>query len=322
MVSGINKNIENLIEQEKDKKLLSGDENIFLYQSKENGELLDFGILYGKKNDKIFLAFQMKCYGRNSTVDDIFLDKILIKLKLKKILLNSLPLFNCIIKKWYYYLIFYFNPNDNDKLKDNLIDKYSSLVECIYFNPEENKFYSKNEHELKTIILSDKANLDYNIDDLFNPLKYNINYVKYNEDLKKRGPYDYLDEFIEKFQFLNENKKTVLEYREIIKLIINILGLNINDKDIYFETVLPLETNIICYPSPPYIFLYKKEKGDGFIAIINNENNLGKINKIDRISVFDIELKKEIYQYVIDFNWKYFYCLSLVLPNKNKRKHK
>ena len=41
-------------------KDFSGDENIIFDQFKETGDGLDYGILYGKKKEKIFLAFQMK----------------------------------------------------------------------------------------------------------------------------------------------------------------------------------------------------------------------------------------------------------------------
>ena len=56
------------------KKKLFGDENIFLFQSKENGESINYGILYGEKSEKIILLFQMKCYGEKSSLDKKFLD--------------------------------------------------------------------------------------------------------------------------------------------------------------------------------------------------------------------------------------------------------
>ena len=52
-------------------------------QKKENCECIDYTILYGDKNNKIFLAFKMKCYGSNKTLKEKVIDKNHIKDKIK-----------------------------------------------------------------------------------------------------------------------------------------------------------------------------------------------------------------------------------------------
>ena len=41
------------------------DEGIVIEQKNKNGKNLDFGFLYGKKNSKIYIGFQMKKYSYN-----------------------------------------------------------------------------------------------------------------------------------------------------------------------------------------------------------------------------------------------------------------
>ena len=79
-------------------------------------------------------------------------------------------MFNCEIIKWYYFLIFYFNPKDNkgNQLKNGLFEKYSKWMECLLYNPENNNLYSKYKIVLNKLPLSNKAGLDFNTDFLFN----------------------------------------------------------------------------------------------------------------------------------------------------------
>ena len=75
-------------------KRISGNENIFLDQQKENGECLDYAVLFGERDNKIFVSFQTKCFGRKSQINVNALNKIYIKEKMKNILVNSMGLFN------------------------------------------------------------------------------------------------------------------------------------------------------------------------------------------------------------------------------------
>ena len=88
--------IDKLVKEMKNNKLreFNGNENVFLDQQKENGECLDYAVLFGEKDNKIFALFQMKCFERKSQINLNSLNKIYIKEKMKNILVNSMGLFN------------------------------------------------------------------------------------------------------------------------------------------------------------------------------------------------------------------------------------
>ena len=88
--------------QEFDKGLIDGDSSIFLDQYSKFGKTLDFAYIYGNKNEKTFIGFQMKCYFEDSTLKNKFVNKNFIKKSCRKILVNSMKLFNCKISQWYY----------------------------------------------------------------------------------------------------------------------------------------------------------------------------------------------------------------------------
>ena len=81
------KEINILIEEVKKQKVkeFNGNENIFLDQQKENGECLDYAILFGKRDNKILVTFQMKCFGRKSQININALSKTYIKENMKNI---------------------------------------------------------------------------------------------------------------------------------------------------------------------------------------------------------------------------------------------
>ena len=290
-------------------KGFSGDENIFLDQKKENGECIDYAILYGDRNNKIFLAFQMKCYGSNTTLKEKVIDKNHIKDKLKNILLNSMILFNCKITKWYYFLIFYYN--NKDTINNNLLNikvlqtLYESNVHFLFYNPEENLFYQDlNKHDIKQIELDDNANLDYNNDQLFN--NYNFVYIpnckNYNKELNY---FDCINKFIKDFDYLKkeDNKNNPLE------TILNNIKTILKKKELYFETCLNFENKRIDYPDFNRIHLYKKKESLRFIAIIN-ENEDEKKNESAEFTFIDLENKTKITELNnIDMNSDYYYCL-------------
>ena len=83
-----------------DKSNFNGNESIFLDQLSKWGKVLDSAYLYGNKNDKVFLGFKMKCNFLNSDLNNNVFNKNYIKKSCRKILVNSMKLFNCKIVKW------------------------------------------------------------------------------------------------------------------------------------------------------------------------------------------------------------------------------
>ena len=287
-------------------KGFSGEENIFLDQRKENGECLDYAILYGHRDNKIFLAFQMKCYGINASLKEKVIDKTYIKDKIKNILFNSMVLFNCKITKWYYFLIFYYNKNDdiNNRLNLKIFQHlFESDVHFLLYNPEENSFYQDLDSKpIQEIKLDDKANLDYNNAQLFN--NYNFAYIpnckNYNKELNY---FNCINKFIKDFQFLSDETK-----KNPLGSILNNIKTILSRDELYFETCLNFENKRIDYPDFNKIYLYKKNGNTKFIAIINESQN-EENDESAKFTFIDLEKKIKTKELNIDMNSKYYYCL-------------
>jgi hypoxanthine phosphoribosyltransferase len=103
------------------KNNFTGNEALLLDQIKKTGKTLDYALLYGKKNEKVLIGFQIKCYFNNSILAEQTIDKSTIREKCSKMLVNSMILFNCKITNWNYILIFFINneeKNENINLKN------------------------------------------------------------------------------------------------------------------------------------------------------------------------------------------------------------
>ena len=139
-----------------------GDENIFIDQKKKRGRTLDYALLYGDKNSKIFIGFQMKCYFENSkTINDKAINKTIIKENCKQILINSMGLFNCKIVNWHYFLIFYYNKDHKEyNVNQSIIDKSINEVEILFYDPIQKLFLDKNHSDYPILKLSDNSDLD------------------------------------------------------------------------------------------------------------------------------------------------------------------
>ena len=73
-----------------------GEKNYLIDQTKKTGKMLDYALLFGPKNDKTFVGFQIKCYFQETnSIDKKFTDKVLIKKNCQQILFKSMILFNC-----------------------------------------------------------------------------------------------------------------------------------------------------------------------------------------------------------------------------------
>ena len=180
---------EEIREQLKSKQIIkesnfNGSEILLLDQISKRGKTLDYAYLFGEKNKKIFIGFQMKCYFENSVLNSKALDKIIIKEKCKKILVNSMKLFNCKIVEWHYILIFYYNSTN---LKENINDE--NLKRCkengicfIFYDPVSQIFYDSSRKKIiENIIPNQESNLDCT---KINAKKFSIDT---NEILNKQG---------------------------------------------------------------------------------------------------------------------------------------
>ena len=279
-------------------KSYSGNEIFYINQENPNGELLDYAVLYGKKTEKIFLGFKMKCYSSDTFIDNKFIEKDSIKKTLSPIILNSVKLFNCLIKEWHYFIIFYYNKNDNIILNvgyRTILSTFKNNVEYLLFDPSQKVFYGKDtKSKIKKLELSYLSNLD------------NITYINdcshYLSLPKKFTEETNSDKFEENYgkglnQFVNDFKQYSKEPKNIMKVLSEKLGI----KNIFY--CLSFHFPRIEIPILNQLILYKKKQSPHFIAILFNEE----------FSIVDLENEKKLKftecQKLIDLDYEYTYML-------------
>ena len=289
----------------------TGDESLFLDQFSKWGKTLDFAYLYGSREKKTFIGFQMKCYFQNSDLSDDAVDRCKIRKNCQQILVNSMKLFNCKIIKWYYYLIFYYN----SKIKEENI-KHKNITKCenndisyIFYEPIKKKFYSGKKIKktvMKKFTLKKKANLD----------AYVTNVSKFSYDIVKEGKIKMGAETKEmKKQFINDFSKVFLleQNVSILELLDKIqTNLKLKNVNIYFHSKCKFNKYYFCPPNNDFIFLYKIKNEEDYIAVFI-QNRIVTFIKVstgeEKNSIFDL----------LDINIDYYYCLKKLKKNKAKR---
>ena len=95
------------------------DMSVFINQKNQRGRKLDLAYVYGKKDNKTFIGFQMKAYDEESS-HSIKLDpsKVNLKEALQPMIINIKYLMDMDIKSWHYIGIILY---DKDKKKENNI---------------------------------------------------------------------------------------------------------------------------------------------------------------------------------------------------------
>lgn len=86
---------------------------------------------------------------------------------------------------------------------------YNSEIEFIFYNPEEYKFYNTIVGEIIELNLTQKADLDYNNNNIFNKInfKYKDNPNDYNAEAKY---FECIQKFIQDLGFLNDDNQNQL----------------------------------------------------------------------------------------------------------------
>ena len=168
---------------------LFGDMNIFINQKSQRGRMLDLAYVYGDKNNKTFIGFQMKAYDEESSHDCSFnSSKAEIKSILKPMLINIQYLLGMIVKSWHFVAIIF---QDNEKpegkqyFKKLVENCKKNGLEYIFYDPFENKFYNRDRKFIDKFTPTQYSNLD---NDIENILPINImdckNIEKYMVDIK------------------------------------------------------------------------------------------------------------------------------------------
>ena len=309
--------LEEIKEQRKEKQiftksLINGDDSIFLDQYSKFGKTLDFAYIYGDKNDKVFIGFQMKCYFENSTIKNKFINKNSIKKSCRKILVNSMKLFNCKITKWYYYLVFYYNPNNkNENLSKKVINKCKlNDISFFFYDPIDKKFYNKQKNKLivmQKLPMNKIADLETNIIDMD---KYTFNLPKENILNICQKRVTIINEFIE------DLSKTLNLHNPNLKEILSKIESNLGIKDYWvgFHSKCNFNKSLICPKKDQCILLYKKKPVNDKIGFIAGTKEKKKIKYQDILTGEEL---KHIYE-LLDEDADYYYCLIKTIKPKKR----
>ena len=267
---------------------LRGDENIILDQQNPYGKMLDYAVLIGQSDNKIFIGFQIKCYSKDTRLDAKFVNKQNIKEVLQPILLNCQDLLNCVIKKWYYYLIFYYNQDDD------IINQvgYFSQFQCVFgniayllYDPKEKKFLTSSHKHIIKLKLTKEADLDYSVY-LNMKLNYQTLQLKYNSDVDNVNIDSYRDEYFREFhQFIKDLNQYGTSAEEIIQGLSKALSL----KELYYNRAS--KTTDLIYPSINKIVLYSKKDNKGYISIIKTKKTFEVYDLCDNKIIKDYKIE-------------------------------
>ena len=270
-----------------------GDMSIFINQKNQRGKKIDLAYVYGKKENKTFIGFQMKAYDEGSSHDCNF-DSTRNNLKkvLAPMIVNIKYLMGMNIKYWHYVVIILL-----DKQKEEGKQFFKKIVErCqnngldyIFYEPYENQFYDRNLNQISNFIPNQFSNLDDNIENIL-PINImnDINIDQYMENFsdymikKKLNNANYIEEglisLLNKKKIRLEESLTMNTKKETIKKVINDILYNIkiifNFSSIKFVGAYDF-LNFFNIPMPKinYFFLVPSNENDIFLIIINQNNN-------------------------------------------------
>ena len=306
-----------------------GEMSIFIEQKKQSGKKLDFAYVYGPKENKTFIGFQMKAYDEESSHDCKFdSTKDNLKKELEPMIINIKYLMDMDIKSWHYVVIIALNKNKEEGkqyFKKLVQICENNKFEYIFYEPFENKFYNRNMENINKLILNQFSNLDNNIDNI-NPInimdnsdidKYANNFSEYMKN-KKFNKAKFIEEGL--VSLLNKKRKREENFisleeikRDDIKNDLNNIIDNIKIK-FGFNSVKFLGAyeilNPLYFPNPKenHLFLVpSKEKNDFFIIFNPNFRQSPyykyKIDsKINIVENNNLEVIDQIDPYYIDAN--------------------
>ena len=275
----------------------NGNENLFINQTNTNGKVVDYAFLFGKKDYKILVTFQMKCYSKFTTLEDLFVNKNEIKEKMSPMLLNSIKLFNCLICEWHYILVFYYNKRDeytNYIGVKTLSSCFNKNIEYLLYDPIDDKFYIHND---KNMIIESKnlelITINSNLDKFtFNKLINIMNLKQYNEEETSNFSVKKLyDEGL--LKFMEDFNKLGISIPDLQKKLKVSFLIYYGHFTIKYDTITPDNNFIISY----------KKKSSNFFLLVKNNNNI--------ISYYDLEIDKNIPKIndLIDYDYKFSYIL-------------
>ena len=269
-----------------------GNMSVFINQKNQRGRLLDLAYVYGKKEAKTFIGFQMKAYDEesshgckfNSTKDDL-------KEALQPMIINIKYLMNMNIKFWHYVVIILLDKRKKEGkqyFKKIVETCQKNALEYIFYEPFENRFYDRDFQQIIQFIPNNFSNLDNNIESI-NPINI-MDDLDINQYMNNFSNYMLKNKFTDAnyigeglISLINKKRKrdkisTISqndEKKEIEDDLYNILN-NIKIK-FFFDSIKFVSAykflNTINIPTPKvnYFFLTESNKKNIYFIIFNTK---------------------------------------------------
>ena len=262
--------------------------------------MLDLAYVYGKKDDKKFIGFQMKAYDEESSHDIKFdHNKNDIKKALQPMIINIKYLMGMDIKSWHYVVIILYDKGKEEgkqyfKKIVNLCEKNG--LEYIFYEPFENQFYGRKFEKINEFIPNPMSNLDNNIQDILpinimNDLQID-KYMKNFSDYMKEKEYNntnYIEEGLislinkkrkrDKSDYKNKEQEKK-EIKQVLYEISSYIEVKFHFNSIKFVRAYKfLKTVNIPSPKENYLFLISSNEEDIYYISIKNEYNDDKYYK-------------------------------------------
>ena len=271
-----------------------GDMSVFINQKNQRGRKFDLAYVYGKKDNKTFIGFQMKAYDEEASHDiNLESSKKNIKKSLQPMIINIKYLMDMDIKFWHYVVIILY-----DKTKKEGKQYFQKAVELcqnngleyIFYEPSETQFYNRNLEIINKFIPNQMSNLDNNIEDIL-PINIinDLDIEKYMKDFsdyiqeKKYNNANYIKEGLltlinkkrKREESIYKNKKQMKdEIKSVLSEIYGDLRLKFNFKSIKFVVAYKfINSENIPIPKKNFLFLMESNKEGIYIISFKNENN-------------------------------------------------
>ena len=244
---------------------------ILIDQKNRNGEVLDQAVLYGDKDKKIFIGLQMKFYSEKTKIDkneQKKFEKNSIKNKLKNILSTAKINFDFKICEWHYIMIIYYNQNDEkNKYGKNLVKLCKKFnLEYIFFNPCEKNFYNSNFDKIEKISISEKSNLDLDIN--INPYSIFKSLCDFDKNIMNSIDFQIFDCTSDKLAIEIKNLNEQIKIKDI-SVFIRTLENKLVIKNI--KIIGMIICKMILFPKKKYGYFIKTK--DNNILLCYNDNN-------------------------------------------------
>ena len=285
------------------------DKNILVTQYYENAAAFDFAYLCGKKEEKIFIGFQVKSYRDYYEKRNFPISREKILEQMKVFLFNSKNLLDVDIIQINYIVIGLYFKNENN-LKENVTYSEDLINYCnknrfklILYDPFEKMFLDQDKNYIKEIKIPDKY-MNLLEEEEIQPFAEIIDST--NNFLKRKTNRELEIELME----LNKNVKKSNDNEKLtISIIMSFVDnlkkeLHVN-KLKYAGSCKIINSYKLMVPKNNFLFLfhknnYKEKEGlDKLNAFIQKENQL---------YVYDFETKMEIR---CDFTFSYFNLFDL-----------